>query len=226
MSEALDFNDDDYAGSDGFEAIPDGTIVPLIMRLERKEDGSIMHKNKNDYDMLKAVYTVTDGPYKNRKIWDTINLDGEKLNPKTGKSWSAQFAGQRFRRILESARDVDPSAMDPNSINARKLPGGYEDLDELQFLGKLEFVPAKPKDPNFPDGEKWDPQNKLKSVCTKDTAAYKTFTSGSYVPPAPAPEREPVGTQVENAIGSGSTVAGTVPAPDNAPPAWLANAQS
>jgi hypothetical protein len=159
---SYDFNSADKQTD--MEVIPAGTIVPLVMSIRAggQGDGGWRTQSKNsDAQMLDCEFTVAEGPYAKRKIWQYLVLSGGKLNDK-GESIAAGISRSMLRAILESARNVDPNDMSDAAVSKRRAE--WKDFCGLSFLAKLGV--DKDKTGQYSD------KNRIQSVITPNMKEY------------------------------------------------------
>ena len=134
---SYDFNNADHQ-QNGFDLIPAGTIVPLVMTIRpggSGEGGWLKASNNSDAEMLDCEFVVESGPYAKRKLWQFMVLSGGKLNDK-GDSVAGNISRSTLRAILESARTIMPDDMSDAAIRARII-NGWQDFCGIVFLAKI-----------------------------------------------------------------------------------------
>ena len=165
---SYDFNSADKQTD--MDVIPAGTIVSLVMTIRAggQGDGGWLTQSKNsDAQMLDCEFTVAEGPYAKRKIWQYLVLSGGKLNDK-GESIAAGISRSMLRAILESARNVDPNDMSDAAVSKRRAD--WNDFCGLTFLAKLGV--DKDKTGQYSD------KNRIQSVITPNMKEYNAgFTA-------------------------------------------------
>lgn len=161
---SYDFNNADHQ-QNGFDLIPAGTIVPLVMTIRpggSGEGGWLKASNNSDAEMLDCEFVVESGPYAKRKLWQFMVLSGGKLNDK-GDSIAGNISRSTLRAILESARTIMPDDMSDAAIRARII-NGWQDFCGIVFLAKI----GVEKDKTGQYGDK----NKIATVITPDMKDY------------------------------------------------------
>jgi hypothetical protein len=206
----LDFNSADKQLS--FECIPANTIVPLCMQIApggRGDGGWFTSSKSSDAVMLSCEFTVTEGPYFKRKVFQYFTLSGGKQNEK-GESIGGNISRATLRAILESARNILPDDMSDTAVSKRRI-SGWQDFQGICFLAKIGI--EKGKD-NYPD------KNRITMVITPDMKEYARVAppAGGYAP-APAPSQAAAPAQATSPWGA------TPPPPPAAPsgnpaPSW------
>src|SRR5215471_11797645 len=85
--------------------IPSGTLATVIMRIHAGgvgEDGLLTRSKEGDCEMLNIEYTVIDGPYARRKIFENQIINGTTQGQ---KDMAQHYYGVR-KQILQSARNI------------------------------------------------------------------------------------------------------------------------
>jgi len=132
---SLDFNDAEPQRD--FSTMPAGTPVRLFSQLRPGhvgEGGALTQSRSSDAMYLNMEFTVTHGPFKNRKIWQNLTVAGGKVNEQ-GQSIAAGITRSTIRAMLNSARNVRPDDDSQRAMQARTI-SSYFDLDGLEFAGK------------------------------------------------------------------------------------------
>jgi hypothetical protein len=175
MTDALDF-------SDFSDLIPTGTIAVLQMRL-RPTDGTngVLKRTKDGTaEGLDAEYVLIDGPHAKRKLFSFVLVSGET----DGQKQMADRNKALLKRVIDSAKFLDPTDMSPEARAKRTMP--YRDLDGLRFLGEVGVEAGKN---GFPD------KNVVLRAITKDRQEWggrppidqiaPDFSAGGPAPAAP-----------------------------------------
>lgn len=178
-----DFND---ANQQQFGAlIPNGTLCKLMMVIRpgaAGPDGWLTASNDSDVLYLNCEFTVLDGPFARRKLWQNLTVTSGKVNDK-GQSIGGEITRSTLRAVLESARNILPSDMSERAMMARKI-NGYQDLNRVVFAAKIGVEKGQN---NYPD------KNKVSTVITPDKKEYQQVMSGgsgcapAQQAPSPAP---------------------------------------
>lgn len=225
---SYDFNNADRQ-QNGFDLIPAGTIVPLVMNIRpggAGEGGWLKASQNSDAEMLDCEFVVESGPYVNRKLWQFMVLSGGKLNDK-GDSIAGNISRSTLRAILESSRNIMPDDMGDTAMRARCV-NGWQDFCGIVFLAKI----GVEKDKTGQYGDK----NKIATVITPDMKDYSdggqsanaklTTTSTTTNPsqissPAPKWGGTPSSSSGAPAIASPAGMPPTQSQPQSTPtPAW------
>jgi hypothetical protein len=149
----------------GFEVLPAGTIVPVIMKIrpgQAGENGWLTFSKNSDAEMLDCEFIVTEGPYAKRKFWQYLVISGGKRNDK-GESIAGNISRSTLRAILESARNIMPDDSSDEARNKRRV-NGLQDFDGICFLAKLSV--EKDKTGQYSD------KNKIQTVITPNMKEY------------------------------------------------------
>ena len=191
----LDFNDADQ--QQNYECIPANTIVPLCLQIRpggQGDSGWLTASKTSDAMMLSCEFTVTEGPYIKRKMFQYFVLSGGKTNEK-GASIAGNISRATLRAILESARNILPDDMSDTAVNKLRV-SGWQYFQGICFLAKLGIEKGQG---NYAD------KNKIATVITPDMKEYVQPTQLEAA--AQAPTQAPA--------------ASTPPPPANNPtPAW------
>lgn len=176
---SFDFNDAEQSKPRG-ELIPHGTAVPVHMTIRPggAGDGGWLKRSAKDALMLDAEFTVIEGEHAKRKFWSYFTVDGET----DGQKEAGAISRSNIRAMLESARGINPAAIDEKAVAARRI-SGFEDLDGLRFwcVVKVEKGTGGYKDKNqfsyaiTPDRKEW---SKLEQVVSASGGAARSATGG------------------------------------------------
>ena len=208
-----DFNDAE-AQQSGFNLIPKGALVPVLMTLKPGghydasqgwSDGYPTQSSKTGAVYLAAEFVITGGEYAKRKMWSNIGL----YSPK-GPTWT-QMGRTFVRAALNSARNVLPQDNSPQAAAARRIQG-FVDLDGLEFVVRVDIE----KD------DRGDDRNVVKTAVEPDHPDYAR-TMG--VPSKLAPSTNaPANSAAQAPAAQSAAPAHQAPAPQRAPvsgkPAW------
>ncbi len=209
-----DFNDAE-AQQSGFNLIPKGTLVPVLMTLKPGgyydasqgwNDGYPTQSPTTGAVYLAAEFVITGGEYAKRKMWSNVGL----YSPK-GPTWS-QMGRTFVRAALNSARNVLPQDNSPQAAAARRIQG-FVDLDGLEFVVRVDIEK---------DG-RGDDRNVVKTAVEPDHPDYARIMGvPSKLAPNPA---APASSAPKTTAPQGATApAPQAPAQQRAPvtgkPAW------
>ena len=152
-----------------FELIPDKSIVKLAMNIRpgnAGEDGWLTASRSSDSQYFSCEFTVTEGPYVRRKIFQNIGYCGGKLNDK-GESVYGNIGRSFLRAILESARGLRADDMSENATRQRQI-NGWGDFCGMVFLAKIGIDKGK-------DG--YSDKNKITVAITADMKEYHEMST-------------------------------------------------
>lgn len=96
--------------------LPTGEYVAVII------DSDLKPTNDNTGHYLALTYSVTEGPYKNRKHWENINLDHQ--NQQVVEIANRQFAAIREATGVPNPRDSAELHFRPHIIRIENYPVG------------------------------------------------------------------------------------------------------
>ena len=135
----LDFN---TAGEQrSFDVIPARTICILQLTIRRGgagDDGWLKRSQDGNSEGLDCEFTVTEGQYAKRKLWQLFTLRGTT----PGHAEAGEISRNTLRAILESARGIKPNDTSEVAQAARKV-SGWADFDQISFMAQLGVKPAQ-----------------------------------------------------------------------------------
>lgn len=164
-----DFNDADQQR--GGELIPDKTIAKLVMSIRpggAGPGGWLTYSSTSDAEYISGEFTVLEGPFARRKLWQNFVITGGKTNDK-GQSIAGEISRATLRAILESSRNINPSDMSPAACEKRRVQS-FEEFDGMEFLARIGIQKGK-------DG--YEDKNKISVVITPDKKEYAQYHSGT-----------------------------------------------
>lgn len=130
---SFDFN---TAGEQrSFDVIPANTICTLQLTIRpggAGDDGWLKRSADRASEGLDCEFTVVDGEYAKRKLWQLFTLRGTT----PGHAEAGEISRNTLRAILESARGIRPDDKSEAAQNARKV-SGWADLDQIRFKARL-----------------------------------------------------------------------------------------
>jgi hypothetical protein len=145
------------------EIIPAGTIASVQMRIRpgNAGEGGLLKRSKDGAsEMLDCEFVLVDGPYARRKFWANLVLEGTTA----GHAQAAEISRGTLRRILESARNIQPDDM---SDEARKRrTADLKDFNDIICIVRVGVEKGKPK--NDGSGENYPDKNIIAAVITPD----------------------------------------------------------
>jgi len=143
MTTNLDFND---AGAQrSFAVIPAHTNCVLQITIHPGgggDDGWLTDASDQASQGLDCEFTVVEGEYAKRKLWQRFTLEGTKPN----HAEAGRISRNTIRAMIESARGIRPDDASDEAKAKRKL-AGWGDLNGLRFMARLG---VKPPEGNFP----------------------------------------------------------------------------
>jgi hypothetical protein len=162
----IDFNDAEPQMD--FSLIPANTIAKARLTLRAGNDfsDSLLTRSKDgDSTYLSCEFTILEGPYAKRKVFDKIGISGSDQWVNMGKA--------RIRAILESAKNINPKDMSETAMAARKI-NSFEELNGLEVAVKIGVESDL--------GGVYPDKNRVMSIITPDHKFYKEYTSNSDIP--------------------------------------------
>jgi len=147
------------------DLIPAGTIASVVTRIRPGgvgEDGQLTRSKEGDCEMLVIEYTVADGEYARRKIFENQIIDGIKQGH---RDMAQHWYGVR-KKILESAHNIKKGDKSPQALAAYRAD--LKDFDGLTFIAKIGIEKGKPRK----EGGNYDDKNIIASVITPEQAEY------------------------------------------------------
>jgi len=181
----LDFN---TAGEQrSFDVIPARTICILQLTIRRGgagDDGWLKRSQDGNSEGLDCEFTVTEGQYAKRKLWQLFTLRGTT----PGHAEAGEISRNTLRAILESARGIKPNDTSEVAQAARKV-SGWADFDQISFMAQLGVKPAQGTYPAkntileviTPDRQNWKKPEQIGATSTVAAPA-----PASTAPPANA----------------------------------------
>jgi hypothetical protein len=151
-----------------FGLIPNNTIAKARLTIKPGNDFSdpFLTRSKNgESTFLNCEFTIMEGQYVRRKIFDKIGINGSDQWINMGKS--------RIRAILESAKNINPKDMSETAMTARKI-NSFDELDGLEMLIKIGI--ESDRNGAYPD------KNRIMSIITPEHAMYKQYMTDQDIP--------------------------------------------
>ena len=115
------------------DLIPDNTTATLQMTVRpggAGEDGMLKRSQDGGCEMLEAEFTVVDGEFSRRKLWERLVLAGTT----DGHAKAAEISRGKLRAILKSARGVKPDDASQQARAARKA--NLADFNGMRFIAR------------------------------------------------------------------------------------------
>lgn len=157
----FDFNDIDQQRS--LDVIPQNTIATLQLTIRPGGAGTggwFKRSADGASEGLDCEFTVVDGPFAKRKLWQLFTLQGTTQ----GHAKAGKISRDTFGWIWESARGIRPDDRGEAAQAARKVAAGWQDFDGLRFVARLGVEPAT---------DKYKAKNTILEVITPDRQAWK-----------------------------------------------------
>ena len=132
---SMDFND---AESNTGDLIPKGTVAPVVMvvRPGKAGDGGWLTQSSSSlYRYMDCEFTVSEGPYRNRKFWSNIMVDHDSPSEERVAK-TLGISRSKLRGILESARGIKPDD-ESDDAKAKRKVDGYGDFSGIEFVAKI-----------------------------------------------------------------------------------------
>jgi hypothetical protein len=163
------------------DLIPANTIVMLQLMIvpgNAGPGGWLTKSQKSDSEGLALEFTVVDGKYAKKKIWERWTVEGTTA----GHAEAKEISRNKLRAVVESARGIRPDDKSETANAGRRLSGGYADLDQIRFVARIGIKP--------PEGQ-YQAKNRIDEIITPERQGWqkpeqvtaKTMTGGA----APAP---------------------------------------
>jgi hypothetical protein len=136
--------------------IPDDTVATVNMHVLAGgvgEDGMCKRSTNGECEMLHGEFTVLDGPYKDRKFWQHLIVEGTT----DGQKQAADRTTRTLKAILDSALGLKPKDESKEARAARTVSLKW--FDGKSFIARIGIEEGSG---NFPD------KNVLAGVITPD----------------------------------------------------------
>jgi hypothetical protein len=132
-----------------FGLIPAGTIITAQMMIRpggAGEDGWLTRSKGGDCEMLDLEFTIVDGDYATRKVWQLAILSGTT----DGHAKAADITRTMLRGIWESAHGIKPD--DASEAAQSQRNPELADFQNLRFIARVSV--EKSQDPTYDDKNK------------------------------------------------------------------------
>jgi len=146
-----------------FDLIPNKSIVPVIVSIQAGDEDSPEHamkKTKSGLWQLSLEFTVTEGDFERRKIWNRLTmgaLPGVDMND--GQKKSVNIARGEIRAMLEAGRHFAPTDESEQAKASRRMETIFE-LEGLEFWIEVGIEKGGDKG----DGTKYDDRNRVNKI--------------------------------------------------------------
>jgi hypothetical protein len=151
-----------------FGIIPNNTIAKAVLTIRAGNDFSdpFLTRSKNgESTFLNCEFTILEGQFARRKVFDKIGIQGSVQWINIGKS--------RIRAILESAKNINPKDMSETAMAARKI-NSFDELNSLEPIIKIGVEHDR--------GGVYQDKNRVASIITPDNSFYKDYMNGQDIP--------------------------------------------
>jgi hypothetical protein len=162
----MNFNDAEQQTE--FGIIPNNTIAKAVLTIRSGSDFSdpFLTRSKNgDSTFLNCEFTILEGQFARRKIFDKIGISGSDVWVNMGKA--------HIRAIIESAKNINPKDMSEAAMAARKI-NSFEELNGLEPIIKIGIEHDR--------GGVYQDKNKIASIITPDNSFYKDYMNSQDIP--------------------------------------------
>jgi hypothetical protein len=125
------------SASQGFEIIPAGTLVELVMKINSGNIGieSLLKRtSKGDAEYLDVEFVVRGGNYDKRKLFANLLLDGATA----GHGKAGEISRSLLRAIFEAVNAIDPKDNSPATM-AHRASATLAGFNGATFLCTLEI---------------------------------------------------------------------------------------
>lgn len=162
------------------DLIPHNTTATLQLTIRpggAGEDGLLRRSQDGLCEMLDCEFTIVDGPFVKRKLWERFVLAGTT----DGHAKAVEISRGKLRAILELAHGIKPDDVSPQARAARTVK--LAEFDGMRFIGKIGIEKGKDKGNgagSYPD------RNVLLAVITPGRKDWRA------VEQEPRPPRSPI----------------------------------
>jgi hypothetical protein len=177
----------------GFEPIPAGTVVELVMTIKGGNcgvDNLCKRSSKGDSEGLDTLYTVRGGAYDKRKIHAYHLLDGTTA----GHAKAGEITRSLLRAIFEAVNAINPNDVSAEAIS-RRASASLANFHGATFLAELGIEKGGQK----PDGGSWPDKNTIIKVLRPGDSGYSKLDQP---PPVPIERSGPPPARPSGANGS------------------------
>jgi hypothetical protein len=182
----------------GFEVIPAGTLVTLVMKIRAGTigaEGLCKRSSKGDSEGVDIEYTIKGGEHDGRKFYAFQILDGTTA----GHAKAAEITRALLRAIYEAVNAIDPKDESPET-DARRNSATLAGFNGATFLATLEVEAGGAR----PDGNgRYRDKNVIGKILRVGDKGYRRLDQP---PPMPIERSAPP-----------ATTAGSTAAPDGTP---------
>lgn len=169
------------------ELIPDGTFAKLKMTIRPGgadgtaplDKGLLKASQSSDARMLDCEFTVMEGPFVRRKLWQNFTVIGGKRD-ENGQSIGWSIAKSSFRAMIDSALSLDPKD-ESQAAREKRMLQGLKQLDGISFIARIMIEPATT--------DQHKDANRIANIVVPGEPAYAPVMRGETVPAEPVNAR-------------------------------------
>jgi hypothetical protein len=190
--------------SHGFEPIPAGTSVELVMKIKPGNvgiDGLCKRSSKGDSEGLDVEYVVKGGEHDRRKLYGFHLLDGTTA----GHAKAGEITRSLLRAIFEAVHAIDPNDNSSEAIS-RRASASLADFNGATFVAELGIERGGQK----PDGGAYPDKNIIGKVLRVGDKNYRKLDQPSA---APIERSTPPTATASTANGSPAVALTAIPKP-------------
>jgi hypothetical protein len=162
----MNFNDAEQQTE--FGIIPNNTIAKAVLTIRVGNDFSdpFLTRSKNgESTFLNCEFTILEGQFARRKVFDKIGIQGSDQWINIGKS--------RIRAIIESAKNINPKDMSEAAMAVRKI-SSFDELNGLEPIIKIGIEHDR--------SGIYQDKNRIASIITPDNSFYKDYMNSQDIP--------------------------------------------
>lgn len=165
------------------DLIPDGTYAKLKLSIRpggvdgavALDAGLLKASHSSDARMLDCEFTVLEGPFARRKLWQNYTVMGGKLDEK-GQSIGWSISKSSFRAMIDSALGLDPKD-ESQAAREKRMLQGLKHLDGITFIARI-MVESSTSDQH-------KDANRIANIVLPGEPAYAPVMRGETVPAEP-----------------------------------------
>jgi hypothetical protein len=127
--------------ADALDLIPAGKVCALQLKARPgggSDKGWLKPAGKGGSEGLDCEFTVLDGDFKNRKLWELLTIHGST----PGHAEAGRLSLGKIRAMVESAHGIRKDDKSAAAEAARKL-NGWADLNGLRFVARIGVRPPQ-----------------------------------------------------------------------------------
>ena len=184
--------------SQGFDPIPAGSLVELVMKIKPGNvgiDGLCKRSSKGDFEGLDLEYIVKGGEFDKRKLYAFSLLDGVTA----GQAKAGEITRSLLRAIFEAVNGIDPNDNSP-ATTARRAGAELAGFNGATFLLNSELSAAA----RSPAGASTPTTTATQKVLRPGDKDYRKLDQP---PPAPIERSAPPAANTSSSTTNGSPAA-------------------